>query len=58
VIGLRRVLATIFLVLGLSGGFAALAPSASAAPLCLLRLNITIFGTHIGTGPKPICIGS
>jgi hypothetical protein len=68
--GLKKVLAVAAVVLGLSGASVAAAPSASAipvhvrgavdgdvpsTPLCV-RVNITLFGNPIGTGPEFICL--
>jgi hypothetical protein len=67
---LKKALAVLAMVVGLSGTLAAVAPSASAIPIHVridgdtdelangicVRINITIFGNTIGTGPEPICL--
>ncbi len=46
-----------FLVLGITGGIAAVAPSASAAPCQLVRIDVVVFGTHVTlTGAETVCI--
>jgi hypothetical protein len=63
---LRRLVATVALVVGIAGALVGAAPSASADHLpplhlrldadghgtCLLRINVTLFGNTIGTGPN------
>jgi hypothetical protein len=71
VIRLKKVFAVVALVLGITGTSLAVAPPASSLPvfvgaiidgdppnddgLCI-RINITLFGNPIGTGPEFTCI--
>jgi hypothetical protein len=67
----KKLLVVVALVLGTIGGSVAFAPSASAVPIDIgggitgdppndeqlcIRVNVTIFGNHIGTGAEFICI--
>jgi hypothetical protein len=51
---LKRLFATVLLALGISGGIAALMP-APASALCV-RVNVTVFGTRVGTGSNFTCV--
>lgn len=53
-VGLKKLLATIFLALGVSGIFAALAPSASADTVCL-DLYVRI-GTTVLVDNEKVCV--
>jgi hypothetical protein len=68
----KRLLAVAFLVAGVGGVFAAApraladqtvsekatltVPSSAPSDLCLLRVNVTVFGHHVGTGKDSICL--
>lgn len=69
---MKKLIATIAVALGLTGAFAAVAPSASAqlpsvhgtfnidpnqaASGLCVRVNVTVFGNRIGTGATPVCL--
>lgn len=67
---LKKFAAVLFLLVGV-GGVSAVGPKASAdtvvrvtvtipdsppPDLCLLRVNVTLFGNHLGTGANTICL--
>jgi hypothetical protein len=64
----KKLLAVLAVAVGVTGSSIAGAPSATAIPVHVradgdvpgdarcVRINITLFGTPIGTGPEFICI--
>ena len=70
---MKKLFAALVIAAGIGGTFVAAAPSASALPIAgrlnvdgdppndeslCVRVNITLFGNPIGTGPDFICIPS